>query len=593
MKKLKKAAQKVAMPDELKKRILHEAEILTISENEGYKDSQVFTVEKAKPNHITHIISAVAVCAVLVVGIGFAGINLSRDNMSSDTLSDVSCETPPFGDITQHDIAEIMKNEAPMELTAEQIQNIAELFSGQSWEEIEFTEPQTVLNDDILGSDERWNIKYWFDFTDSTEENCNEGFFICAEDMICFIASDGEHFYGIDYEFYDTELRKILGYPERVSPEDIKLEFTQVNIPNVYCSEEDVKELTEFLNGQTYIPADISVEKAGELGISFVLAGWGNDWDDGQYIILYRSGYLQFSIDPELTRIYWVDYEMFYQIIGNITSESGGVTGANAPFGEFEQPIFTVTSFDEDVILNHEPEQSPELQNYLTHIYWESAEPVDNFGENGNGVVINAATDSYKASLAIDFDLKLAKYHVSSINDTGTYDGEMFYKINPQDFYYVIYRWCNTPHNDAPMPAPFGYFIFEQEKMYCCGDLNRVDLDENKFQLYSQKSENDNHIYAFLFEEHLNAIVDVLDQGWNLTDCVISPYLPFDDDPVFSILSIPKADEVNESFNMRIYEDGTVNIQFNDGQGYISFRNIDGGTGDFYKAIEKALQEIE
>ena len=146
MKKLKKAAQRVAMPEELKKRILHEAEVLTVSENEGYKDSQVFTVEKAKPNHITHIISAVAACAALVVGIGFAGINLSRDNMSPDSLSNVSRETPPFGDITQHDIAEIMKNDSPMELTSEQIQNIAELFSGQSWEEIEVTEAQTVLH---------------------------------------------------------------------------------------------------------------------------------------------------------------------------------------------------------------------------------------------------------------------------------------------------------------------------------------------------------------------------------------------------------------------------------------------------------------
>lgn len=591
MKKLKKAAHRVAMPEELKKRILHEAEVLTVSENEGYKDSQVFTVEKAKPNHITHIISAVAACAALAVGIGFAGINLSQDNMSPESLSDVSTETPPFGDITQHDIAEIMKSRAPVELTAEQIQNIADLFSGQSWEEIEFTESQTVLlHNEIRVSDERWDIQYWFDFTDSTEENCNEGFYICTENMLGYIAPDGERFYSIDYEFYDSELRKILGYPERISPDDNKLEFTEVSIQNVDRTDEYISELTEFFNEQTFIPADVSVEEAGELGVAFTLVGWGNGWDNGQYMMLYRSGYLQFSVEPELTRMYEVDYELFNQTIGDIVSENGGATGANAPFGEFEQPIFTATTHNGFVTLGIKHEQFTELHNYLTHIYWEFAEPVDNFGENGKGLVIYAVRDNYQDSLAIDFDLKLAKY--SKIGDTGTID-ETFYKINPQDFYYVLYRWCFTPRYDTPTSAPFSGFIHQQDKMYCYGDLDRVDLDENKFQLYSQKDdhgENDNHIYAFLFEEHINAVVDVLERGWDWTDCVIAPYRSLNDDPVFTIRSIRNYDGF---FNMLIYEDGTVNIQFYDGQEYISFRNVDGGTGELYKAIEKALQEIE
>lgn len=594
MKKLKKAAQRVAMPDELKKRILHEAEVLTISENEGYKDSQVFTVEKAKPNHIAHIISAAAACAALVVGIGFAGIGRSRDNMSPDSLSDVSCETPPFGDITQHDMAEIMKSRSSMELTSEQIQNIAALFSGQSWEEIEFTDAQTVSDNEMRTSDERWNIEYWFDFTDSTEENCNEGFYICAENMLCYIAPDGEHFYGIDYEFYDSELRKILGYPERVSPDDIKLEFTEVSIQNMDLSEEDINKLTEFFNEQTYIPADVSVEEAGELGVSFTLGGWGSDWDDGQYMMLYRSGYLQFSVEPELTRMYEVDYELFNQTIGDIASENGGATGADAPFGEFEQPLFSVTTLDgEVVLLNHSFEKSPELQNYLTHIYWESAEPVDNFGENGNGFVIDELLHSDKASLAIDLDLKLAKY--SKLGDTGTFD-ETFYKIDPQDFYYVLYRWCFTPRHDTPLPAPFRGFIQRQEKMYCCGDLDKISLDENKFQLYSQKhdhDEKDNRIYAILLKEHINAVVDVLESGWDWTDCVIAPYLPNNDELVFMIRSIKNGGGTNGIFNVLIYEDGTVNIQFYDAREYISFRNVDGGTGELYKAIEKALQETE
>ncbi|MDE5992904.1 MAG: hypothetical protein K2G87_07640, partial [Oscillospiraceae bacterium] len=345
--------------------------------------------------------------------------------------------------------------------------------------------------------------------------------------MLGYIAPDGDHFYSIDYEFYDTELRKILGYPERISPEDIKLEFTEVSIQNVGRTDEYISELTEFFNEQTYIPVDVSVEEAGELGVAFTLVGWGNGWDNGQYMMLYRSGYLQFSVEPELTRMYKVDYELFNQTIGDIASENGGATGAGAPFGEFEQPIFIVTDFEEDVILYHSPENSPELQNYLTRIYWESAEPVDNFGENGNGFVIHAATDSGQASLAIDFGLMLAKYNVYKSDDTGTYGDEMFYKINPQDFYYVLYRWCFTPRHDTPTSAPFSAFIHQQEEMYCYGDLDKINLDENKFQLYRQKSElaeNDNHIHAILSEEHINAIVDVLVRGWDWTDCVIAPY---------------------------------------------------------------------
>ena len=108
--KMKKSAEKITMPDDVRERIIDkcsEIEKAERSGNNSYTD-HVFTVERAKPNRIRRVVSGIAACAVLAGGIGATGVFLHRQgsgNIASEVAQEACYVLPPFGDLSQYDYA--------------------------------------------------------------------------------------------------------------------------------------------------------------------------------------------------------------------------------------------------------------------------------------------------------------------------------------------------------------------------------------------------------------------------------------------------------------------------------------------------------
>ena len=104
MEKMKKSAEDITMPDDVRKRIIEKCSEIEKNEKSGTGDytDHVFTVERAEPKRIRRrIISGIAACAVLAGGIGATGVMLRRNN-SPSIGSELSGEAEPvesvFGD---------------------------------------------------------------------------------------------------------------------------------------------------------------------------------------------------------------------------------------------------------------------------------------------------------------------------------------------------------------------------------------------------------------------------------------------------------------------------------------------------------------
>ena len=110
-KKLKKAADKITMPEDMKERIIRACEsaeknnITRIDNEEGYAEVVSGTERVAPRSRIIRTVSAAAACLVLLAGIGTTGVLLHRQNSNiagSSAASDAehSC---PFGDFSTFD----------------------------------------------------------------------------------------------------------------------------------------------------------------------------------------------------------------------------------------------------------------------------------------------------------------------------------------------------------------------------------------------------------------------------------------------------------------------------------------------------------
>ena len=107
-KKIKSSAERITMPDDVKKRILSkcaEIEKDAKSGNNNYTD-HVFEVERIQPKRITRIISGLAACAVIAGGVGLTGVLLHRQGnpqLSTEITEELNNKISPFGDFSSHE----------------------------------------------------------------------------------------------------------------------------------------------------------------------------------------------------------------------------------------------------------------------------------------------------------------------------------------------------------------------------------------------------------------------------------------------------------------------------------------------------------
>ena len=106
-KKLRNAAEKITMPENMKERIIKACENIDKTnieriDNDGYTEVASGTERISRKNNIIRIVSAVAACAVLAAGIGTTGVLLHKNHRSqlagSEDVDVAESRSCPFGD---------------------------------------------------------------------------------------------------------------------------------------------------------------------------------------------------------------------------------------------------------------------------------------------------------------------------------------------------------------------------------------------------------------------------------------------------------------------------------------------------------------
>lgn len=271
-KKLKNAADKIRMPEDMKQRIISAAELAeknhVNTDNDGYIDV-VSSAERVDPRkNIVRTISAIAACAVLVGGIGTTGFLLHRQNstqMSGSEVSGTECRSCPFGDFSEFDYSFDAGDGKYGRYSAETYAKLSDFLNKFNWgEELVMSEAE---NDDETGLQDLVYEKYTITWTkgDTPPVNCNiyvskTGYVLYNED-IEYLETDEDHFiesrsYRIDFNAFDRGITDIL-----TGKSDTAVSDTLTGEDDSITTELGEKCETE---GWEYLIKNVDVTKSGE-----------------------------------------------------------------------------------------------------------------------------------------------------------------------------------------------------------------------------------------------------------------------------------------------------------------------------------------
>lgn len=282
--KIKKAAEKITMPEDMKERIIKACEDsagknIIRNDNDGYAD-EVSGTERIEPKkHILRTVSAIAACAVLLSGLGATGLLLHRHNNERLTDSDVEDEkTSPFGDFSTFKYrfdAYDGKGGHYSEIT---YSKLSDFLNNFDWGE-RVDESKVKGNDkyiDIKCDDDDYDYRKKLEAMEvdgqvyhiswSTSEGYSglhivEGGYVSYTDFSSYIATDGvdividSGYYKIDFDAFDGGVQAIIGLDDTVeestASEDPTEEVTEAVTEDVTI---DASELfNEFLAAELYI----------------------------------------------------------------------------------------------------------------------------------------------------------------------------------------------------------------------------------------------------------------------------------------------------------------------------------------------------
>ena len=368
-KKLKNAADKIRMPEDMKQRIISAAELAeknhVNTDNDGYIDV-VSSAERVDPRrNIIRTISAIAACAVLVGGIGTTGFLLHRQNstqMSGSEVSGTECRSCPFGDFSEFDYSFDAGDGKYGRYSAETYAKLSDFLNKFNWgEELGMSEAE---NDDETGLQDLVYEKYTITWTkgDTPPVNCNiyvskTGYVLYNED-IEYLETDEDHFiesrsYRIDFNAFDSGIQAIIAEDaNNVSPfgDFSKLDYI-LNANDAKYSElsDDVRaNLSDFLNnfnwGEEISDDQLSEEEKNRSQMNLHSLEWRSE-DKLYGLAVMEIGYAVYNvqkvtyvkgygevIEPESVQLYRVDYEAFDKGITEILAKYK----AEAPTEAFE-----------------------------------------------------------------------------------------------------------------------------------------------------------------------------------------------------------------------------------------------------------------
>ncbi|WP_303805359.1 hypothetical protein [Ruminococcus flavefaciens] len=402
-KKLKNAADKIRMPEDMKQRIISAAELAEKNhintDNDGYIEV-VSSAERVDPRRgIIRTISAIAACAVLVGGIGTTGFLLHRQNstqMSGSEVSGTECRSCPFGDFSEFDYRFDAGDGKNGRYSAETYAKLSDFLNKFNWGvELGMSEAE---NDDETGLHDLVYEKYTITWTkgDTPPVNCNiyvskTGYVLYNED-IEYLETDEDHFiecrsYRIDFNAFDSGIQAIIAEDaNNVSPfgDFSKLDYI-LNANDAKYGElsDDVRaNLSDFLNnfnwgdevGDSEIEANAKYLKFKEFDSEYVyddrLESLNDDeliytiaWHTSEgyrHINIVKGGYVSYTdfsnyiatdgvsvvID---SRCYKIDFDAFdrgiQEILKNDSGENALSKCEDSPFADILSQSFLAAPF--------------------------------------------------------------------------------------------------------------------------------------------------------------------------------------------------------------------------------------------------------
>ena len=368
-KKLKNAADKIRMPEDMKQRIISAAELAeknrVNTDNDGYIDV-VSSAERVDPRrNIIRTISAIAACAVLVGGIGTTGFLLHRQNstqMSGIEVSGTECRSCPFGDFSEFDYRFDAGDGKYGRYSAETYAKLSDFLNKFNWgEELGMSEAE---NDDETGLQDLVYEKYTITWTkgDTPPVNCNiyvskTGYVLYNED-IEYLETDEDHFiesrsYRIDFNAFDSGIMEILSKADEAPTpfgDFTTFDYTLNANDGKYNDLSDDKraKLSDFLNkfawGEEISTDELTEEEKSESEVKLHYLEWRienkvyglviNDLGLAVYNVskVNKVAGNREELKQESVKLYRVDYEAYDKGITEILAKYK----AEAPTEAFE-----------------------------------------------------------------------------------------------------------------------------------------------------------------------------------------------------------------------------------------------------------------
>lgn len=224
-KKLKKAADKITMPEDMKERIIRACEsaeknnITRIDNEEGYAEVVSGTERVAPRSRIIRTVSAAAACLVLLAGIGTTGVLLHRQNSNiagSSAASDAehSC---PFGDFSTFDYSFDAGDGKYGSYSAETYAELSDFLNKFDWGES--VEKEAGRDKEVDVYDPMYDIKWTRGDTppiDCDLHIANDGYVSYQESMMDFETggqmplTENSKWYKIDFDVFDSGIKEII-----------------------------------------------------------------------------------------------------------------------------------------------------------------------------------------------------------------------------------------------------------------------------------------------------------------------------------------------------------------------------------------------
>ncbi|MBQ6169491.1 MAG: hypothetical protein IJK30_06000 [Ruminococcus sp.] len=357
-KKLRNAAEKITMPEDMKERIIKACENIDKTnieriDNDGYTEVVSGTERISRRNNIIRVVSAAAACAVLAAGIGTTGVLLHKNHRSQLADSDVVDVTEqlssPFGDFTKVDFNFYLFDENYDGYSDETYAELADFFNSFNWgEEYENAEGREFQQD----SPNRYGAINWEDDKGSSSVTIEKDGFVSYRRCV-FSKENGERsidialtkYYIIDFEAFDKGIKEIIGNDGSESAAEAGIspfgDFTAFDFDlqsgvwnyNKSTSAAIYTELADFLN--TFDWGE-PVEDTSGRGDEIVVTDYAYSisWEENRvvsWLYIADDGFVSYSAnkysEDYLTseeverRSYSIDFEAFDKGLQNILAQ--------------------------------------------------------------------------------------------------------------------------------------------------------------------------------------------------------------------------------------------------------------------------------